>query len=449
MAATQVHSYVAAVTSREYLAALASMVMTLNGDDPKMDQVKGFDARPADPIEAFYDQHPYPPPVSDLDRYRDLWSSEDRRKVDHYLHWSAWPYREDISVLVAGCGTSQAAKVAIRRPASRVVGIDVSATSLCHSAALKARYRLDNLDLYELPIEEVAKLGGSFDLILCTGVLHHLVDPMAGLRALRAVLEPHGALHLMVYGRYGRLGIQMLQDYCRRLGVETTKESVDDLLETLGALSRSHPLEHLLRAPDFRRADALADALLNPRDRDYTVSEVFELLDDAEMDFGRWMYQAQYSPQCGAIASTPHAARLRALPVREQFAAVELLRGTIARHSLIAYGRHGSGGKTRIDFAGAAWPAYVPLRLPSTIVVRERQPPGAAAVLLNQAHTYPDLILPVNATELRMVEATDGRRSIGAIAELVGADAERARSLFERLWWYDEVVFDMSGAAGT
>jgi hypothetical protein len=70
-------------------------------------------------------------------------------------------------------------------------------------------------------------------------------------------------------------------------------------------------------------------------------------------------------------------------------------------------------------------------------------------VLLNQAHTYPDLILPVNTTELRMVEATDGCRSIGAIAKLTGADAERARSLFERLWWYDQMVFDASGTART
>jgi hypothetical protein len=135
--------------------------------------------------------------------------------------------------------------------------------------------------------------------------------------------------------------------------------------------------------------------------------------------------------------------------VREQFAAVELLRGTIARHSVIAYGRHTSADLTRIDFDGAEWPSYVPLRLPSTIVVRERQPPGAAAVLLNQAHTYPDLILPVDTAELRMLEATDGRRSIGTIAELAGADAECARSLFERLWWYDEMVFDASGTDST
>jgi 2-polyprenyl-3-methyl-5-hydroxy-6-metoxy-1,4-benzoquinol methylase len=45
-------------------------------------------------------------------------------------------------------------------------------------------------------------------------VLHHLADPDAGLRALRSVLKPEGAIDLMVYARYGRTGISMLQDYC-------------------------------------------------------------------------------------------------------------------------------------------------------------------------------------------------------------------------------------------
>jgi hypothetical protein len=49
--------------------------------------------------------------------------------------------------------------------------------------------------------------------------VHHLPDPDAGLRALHDVLKPNGALNVMVYAPYGRAGVYMLQDYCRRLGV--------------------------------------------------------------------------------------------------------------------------------------------------------------------------------------------------------------------------------------
>src|SRR5262245_22152708 len=38
------------------------------------------------------------------------------------------PYREDLPILIAGCGTSQAPKYALRWPAAQVTGIDFSAT---------------------------------------------------------------------------------------------------------------------------------------------------------------------------------------------------------------------------------------------------------------------------------------------------------------------------------
>ena len=55
-------------------------------------------------------------------------------------------------------------------------------------------------------------------------------------------------------------------------------------------------------------------------------------------------------------------------------------------------------------FDGDGWLNYTPIRLPETITVQERLPPGAAAVLINQEHTDTDLYLPVDATELRLVE---------------------------------------------
>ena len=123
--------------------------------------------------------------------------------------------KEDQEILVAGCGTSQAAKYALRQPAARMVGIDVSSTSLRHTKKLKRTYNLANLDLHQLPIERVHELEGRFDQIICTGVLHHLADPDAALTALRSVLKPNGAMHLMVYAPYGRTGITMLQEYER------------------------------------------------------------------------------------------------------------------------------------------------------------------------------------------------------------------------------------------
>lgn len=78
---------------------------------------------------------------------------------------------------MAGCGTSQAAKVALRWPRAQVVGIDVSATSIQQTDKLKRKHGIENLELQQLPVERAAELGRSFEHVICTGVLHHRPTP--------------------------------------------------------------------------------------------------------------------------------------------------------------------------------------------------------------------------------------------------------------------------------
>ena len=106
-----------------------------------------------DPICEFYTNHPFPPPLENLDRALDLYKDENVRRSEFHLLWPGKEYREDLDVLVAGCGTWQAAKYALCHPASRVVAIDVSTTSLDHTERLKQKYNLTNLDVRQLPID--------------------------------------------------------------------------------------------------------------------------------------------------------------------------------------------------------------------------------------------------------------------------------------------------------
>jgi hypothetical protein len=256
-------------------------------------------------------------------------------------------------------------------------------------------------------------------------------------------------MHLMVYAAYGRAGIYMMQEYCRLLGVGASDKELRDLGTTIGALSSDHPITGVSRrAKDFRNPDALADTLLHPQDRAYTVPQLYAWLERCGLSFGRWFEQAPYLPQCGAMASTPHAARLGALSPRLQHAAVELLRGTMVTHNFIAYRDDRMGESQPIAFDGNAWPGYVPLRLPWTLCVRDRVPPGAVAVLINRAHTYSDLALAIDAAQARVFTAIDGNRSIDDILRIAAdvSGKEQARGLFERLWQYDQIVFDATGS---
>jgi SAM-dependent methyltransferase len=435
-------------------------LLTSNGYNPMLsvyssDDMKDRGTRSADAagvaqeVRAFYERHPYPPPVDNLDRYRQRWDDGQRRRADSHLFWPDEPYREDRSVLVAGCGTSQAAKYALRWPRAQVIGIDVSSTSIEKTETLKRKYSLDNLEVRQLPVERATELNHLFECIVCTGVLHHLPDPDAGLRALRDVLAPSGAMQLMVYAPYGRAGVYLLQAYCRQLGIGSSGPEIRDLAASLKALPPDHPLVPLLRnAPDFQDEAALADALLNPQDRPYSVPQLFEFVGRAGLQFGRWVRQAAYLPQCGALANSPHQALLARLPAQAQYGAMELFRGTMVRHSAVVYRNDRPANAQPVHFSDDTWVDYVPLRLPDTICVQQRLPPGAAAVLINQTHTYTDLYLPIDARQRQLFDSIDGEHTIGEIARKHG-HRDITRALFERLWCYDQIVFDRSRSKQT
>jgi hypothetical protein len=177
------------------------------------------------------------------------------------------------------------------------------------------------------------------------------------------------------------------------------------------------------------------------------VPQLFNFIERGQLTFGRWVKQAPYLPRCGVMAQIPQASRIAHFPLEEQYAAVELFRGTMVRHSFIVYRNDKPGGTRAVNFAGDTWRRYVPIRMSDTICVQERLPVGAAAVLINRSHSYSDIFMPVSSIEKRLFDAVDGNCTIGDILSRTISPQEQshqdlARTFFERLWWHDQVVFD-------
>src|SRR3954467_13755061 len=101
---------------------------------------------------------PYPPPVASLPEPRSSEDDAARRRALFHRIWPTELPRAGQSVLIAGCGTTQAARHALRDPEAHVTAIDVSEASLRHTAQLQRRHRLDNLDIRRLAIEDVDAL---------------------------------------------------------------------------------------------------------------------------------------------------------------------------------------------------------------------------------------------------------------------------------------------------
>lgn len=386
----------------------------------------------------------YPEPIRDVPGWlHSNWQWFDPSH-SHRLFWPDRELRPELDILIAGCGTNQAAVFAYTNPESRVVAIDVSQPSLDHHQWLKDKYALSNLELRRLPIEEVSQLGRDFDLVVSTGVLHHLADPQLGLNALARRLRPDGVLALMLYARYGRIGVEMLQAIFRELGLRQNDASVLMVKEAIASLPQDHPLRsYLALAPDLQFDAGLVDTFLHGRDRSYSVDDCLDLVASAGLVFQDWFLKSPYyAPPTPGNAF--HAA-VAALPEQRQWSVMERINASNGCHFFTACRSDRPVTTYRIDFASPAAPDYVP-------AFRHR------CCLDGVELVRYDWRLRLDPIQLAFIQQLDGRRTI---REMVAAAADSGvlpqrsqselqalgSSVLQSLWQRDFLVIGLPPGA--
>ena len=83
---------------------------------------------------------------------------------------------------------------------------------------------------------------GKFDYIQCSGVLHHLENPDAGLKALSDSLTEDGGINIMVYAQYGRTGVYQIQDLLSiaNKGITSRQEEVKNAWDIVNSLPKTN-----------------------------------------------------------------------------------------------------------------------------------------------------------------------------------------------------------------
>lgn len=370
-----------------------------------------------------YERWTYPEPVDDLDSPKLAQHIESFRTLK-YLSPAYWPLgqpREDLDILVAGCGTVAAAAVARFFPACRVVGIDISQTSLDHQDRLRQRHGLANLELRRLPVERAVELGRRFDYIACHGVLHHLPDPGAGLRGLTSALNPeHGVIALMLYAKYGRAPVYWMQELFQILKLEQTSADVGVVRDTLAALPADHPLRPYLKLDAFGvGSDAgLVDMFLHRRDRAYSVSDCLALLDGAGLAFQGWDNNLFYHPDAFCPKGSLLRDRFDRLPEPRLWEAMELLLGRISSHWFFACSKDRKPETYRIPWDSNELAGWIPLRAAQ---LASRQ--GAAGAEYAMAGENRPTV-PITAQQAVMLTQIDGKRTAGQCAVAAGLSTD-------------------------
>ncbi len=390
----------------------------------------------SDAVARQYDRWIYPTPLDDLEAWlQSNWEWFDPSHAQHLL-WPDRDYRPDMDILIAGCGTNQAAVFAFTNPSAHVVAVDVSSSSLDHQRYLQEKYGLWNLTLHQLPLEEVPSLGLEFDLIVSTGVLHHLVDPRMGLQALAECARPDAAIGIMLYAKYGRIGVHLLSSVFKDMGLRQDNISVAMIRDILELVPQNHPIRSYLSiARDLSSDAALVDTFLHSRERNYRVEECIDLVESSGLVFQGWLLNSPYYLHEVATSAADVSSTLTAMPETTQWSIMERLFPANACHFFLACRPERSRETYVIDFSSDASLDYIP---------ELRKGCGLSGSELFRW----DWRMGLNPTQILLMQRVNGRRSIREILASVARTGsfgranlvERetfARELFRSLWRLD------------
>lgn len=381
-----------------------------------------------DPVRAQYEAYPYPARDPRDEAKRLITGSPSHLlEIGHYVFAGRRDWSRPFRALFAGGGTGDGAIMLAQQLADRgcpaeVVHLDLSAAS---RAVAEARARVRGLANMRFVTGSLLDAGalGRFDYVDCCGVLHHLEEPEAGLRALAAVLEPDGGIGIMVYAELGRSGVYPMQDLLRQLapGDRPDGERVAMARRVVRALPETNLLRRNPLVGDHLSSDAgLFDLLLHARDRAYRVPGVLDLLAAADLELVSFIEPIRYRPETW-VSDPAVRRRLGELPQADRMAAAELLSCAMKVHIAYAVPR-GRGAAAQAALSEQAVPA---LRDLDPAQLARALKPG---VPLTVRFDGVPLSLPMPALAGPIVARIDGRRSVGGIRDDLRATVDRRLS---------------------
>ena len=212
-------------------------------------------------VQQHYEQHPYPRwltsglnPLSSINAM--LMSCISDFKGSDALK------KPDTPILIAGCGTGQQAiRAAQRFPQARVTAVDISRRSLAYARNKARELGIETIDFYQGDILELPQTGLRFHYIECTGVLHHMQDPMQGWRALEQILEPGGVMYIALYSAKARRHITAERDKIAALALQPTLENIRNYRQVM--LQKAQPSTVTHRFSDFYTLNECRDLLFH------------------------------------------------------------------------------------------------------------------------------------------------------------------------------------------
>jgi len=239
-------------------------------------------------VRAQYEENPYPRWIkADIEAQPRAISAVLRGSPLHFELGACAPI-EHPEILVAGCGTGQHALIpASKYTNARVLAVDLSLSSLSYAVRKTRALGFDNIEYAQADITRLGGLDRSFDLIECSGVLHHMADPMVGWRVLADLLRPGGFMKIGLYSEAARGPVVQARELIAEKGYTSSPADIRRCREEIIAMvgDKDSTLARLVEFRDFYCLSECRDLIFHVQEHRFTLPQIAAALDELSLDF--------------------------------------------------------------------------------------------------------------------------------------------------------------------
>ena len=231
-----------------------------------------------------YEEHPYP-------RWRYTYKNLPSNflfQLNNEINPNKVEYSNKLvnpNVLIAGCGTGKHIATAEKYLNANILGVDLSLRSLAYAKRKTEESGFKNIEFLHADILQLRNLNRKFDVIECLGTLHHMKDPLAGLKVLLDLLEPHGFLKLGLYSEISRQHIVKAREFIKKKKFKNTIEDIRNFRESIVKEKNDQLFQKIFNIHDFYSTSMARDLMFHVQEHRFTIPEISKMLKNLNLEF--------------------------------------------------------------------------------------------------------------------------------------------------------------------
>ena len=207
-------------------------------------------------VRKFYMDYPFP----NYNSFDDIDDFIKKKTNNAYIQSLLNIIKPNDDVLEFGCGTGQLCNYLSAVSYANIVGADLSFNSLRIAKNFKVKNNLMAINFIETDIFKPCFKKNTFDVIICSGVLHHTIDPYLAFLNLTKYLKEEGHIIIGLYNKISRLKNSLIKFLSYIIG-DSSFNIFDPIYRKKNSLAKKswlkdqyfHPIEKRYYFKDLHR----------------------------------------------------------------------------------------------------------------------------------------------------------------------------------------------------